>query len=216
MEEQPRDAENTTRAFFKEYMVNRNVEATLDWLMDDVQWIGTGKGEYSCGKEQVLKALDQEFSLDPDAYQIIWEDIKESRLTSDCAVMQGRLTVVRILSDGKNFAMGVRVTSTCVRTAKGFKVASIHASVPADFQEEGEFFPLSFAESVSEEYARRMGRSALELLGKMLNLPEPPKRMESFDISNTGKSDIVASMVVYSGTRPLKSAYRRFRIQSLE
>ena len=90
MEEQPRDAENTTRAFFKEYMVNRNVEATLDWLMDDVQWIGTGKGEYSCGKEQVLKALDQEFSLDPDAYQIIWEDIKESRLTSDCAVMQGQ------------------------------------------------------------------------------------------------------------------------------
>ena len=136
--------------------------------MDDVQWIGTGKGEYSCGKEQVLKALDQEFSLDPDAYQIIWEDIKESRLTSDCAVMQGRLTVVRILSDGKNFAMGVRVTSTCVRTAKGFKVASIHASVPADFQEEGEFFPLSFAESVSEEYARRMGRSALELLGKTI------------------------------------------------
>ena len=168
MEEQPRDAENTTRAFFKEYMVNRNVEATLDWLMDDVQWIGTGKGEYSCGKEQVLEALEQEFSLDPDAYQIIWEDIKESRLTYDCAVMQGRLTVVRILSDGKNFAMGVRVTSTCVRTAKGFKVASIHASVPADFQEEGEFFPLSFAESVSEEYARRMGRSALELLGKTI------------------------------------------------
>ena len=168
MEEQPRDAENTTRAFFKEYMVNRNVEATLDWLMDDVQWIGTGKGEYSCGKEQVLEALEQEFSLDPDAYQIIWEDIKESRLTSDCAVMQGRLTVVRILSDGKNFAMGVRVTSTCVRTAEGFKVSSIHASVPADFQEEGEFFPLSFAESVSEEYARRMGRSALELLGKTI------------------------------------------------
>ena len=56
----------------------------------------------------------------------------------------------------------------------------------------------------------------LELLGKLLDLPAPPKRMESFDISNTGKSDIVASMVVYSGTRPLKSAYRRFRIQSLE
>ncbi len=59
MGKQPRDAENTTRAFFKEYMVNRNVEATLDWLMDDVQWIGTGKGEYSCGKEQVLEALEQ-------------------------------------------------------------------------------------------------------------------------------------------------------------
>ena len=56
----------------------------------------------------------------------------------------------------------------------------------------------------------------LELLGKLLDLPAPPKRMESFDISNTGKSDIVASMVVYSGTRPLKSSYRRFRMKELE
>lgn len=56
----------------------------------------------------------------------------------------------------------------------------------------------------------------LTLLEKMLDLPSPPKRMESFDISNTGASDIVASMVVYSGTRPLKSAYRRFHIQTVQ
>jgi excinuclease ABC subunit C len=56
----------------------------------------------------------------------------------------------------------------------------------------------------------------LELLRKMLRLDAAPKRMESYDISNTGKSDIVASMVVYSGTRPLKSAYRRFRIKELD
>nr|WP_325238223.1 excinuclease ABC subunit UvrC [uncultured Oscillibacter sp.] len=56
----------------------------------------------------------------------------------------------------------------------------------------------------------------LELLTKMLDLPAPPRRLESYDISNTGGSDIVASMVVYSGTRPLKSAYRRFRIKDLE
>ena len=49
----------------------------------------------------------------------------------------------------------------------------------------------------------------------MLHLAQPPKRMESFDISNTGSSDIVASMVVYQGTKPLKSAYRRFQIKEL-
>ena len=67
------------------------------------------------------------------------------------------------------------------------------------------------ATSVEERTAH-----TLELLQKMLDLPAPPKRMESYDISNTGKSDIVASMVVYSGTRPLKSAYRRFRIKELD
>ena len=55
----------------------------------------------------------------------------------------------------------------------------------------------------------------LEALQKMLNLPQPPRRMESVDISNTGASDIVASMVVYQGAKPLKSAYRRFQIKEL-
>ena len=55
----------------------------------------------------------------------------------------------------------------------------------------------------------------LEALQKMLNLPQLPRRMESFDISNTGASDIVASMVVYQGAKPLKSAYRRFQIKEL-
>ena len=55
----------------------------------------------------------------------------------------------------------------------------------------------------------------LALLQKMLSLPAPPGRMESFDISNTGSSDIVASMVVYQGTKPLRSAYRRFQIKEL-
>ena len=56
----------------------------------------------------------------------------------------------------------------------------------------------------------------LALLASLLGLSQPPRRMESFDISNTGKSDIVASMVVYSGVRPLRSAYRRFRIKELQ
>ena len=56
----------------------------------------------------------------------------------------------------------------------------------------------------------------LTLLASLLGVGEPPRRMESFDISNTGKSDIVASMVVYSGVRPLRSAYRRFRIKELQ
>ena len=52
-------------------------------------------------------------------------------------------------------------------------------------------------------------------LAAMCGLAAAPGRMESYDISNTGASDIVASMVVYAGARPLKRAYRRFRIKSV-
>ena len=40
--------------------------------------------------------------------------------------------------------------------------------------------------------------------------------MESYDISNTGASDIVASMVVYVDGRPLKRDYRRFKLKDME
>ena len=80
----------------------------------------------------------------------------------------------------------------------------------------------AMAQRNASEEAQRAASDAeraaytLERLAKMTNLPAPPERLESYDISNTGKSDIVASMVVYRGTRPLKSAYRRFHIKDLD
>ncbi len=54
----------------------------------------------------------------------------------------------------------------------------------------------------------------LRLLQEMARLPALPRRMESYDISHTGGSDQVGGMVVFQDGRPLKSAYRRFRIEN--
>ena len=54
----------------------------------------------------------------------------------------------------------------------------------------------------------------LVLLGKMLAM-EPPKRIESFDISNISGTDIVASMVVFQDGKPRKSDYKRFKVEGL-
>jgi len=55
----------------------------------------------------------------------------------------------------------------------------------------------------------------LTLLGKMLAL-EPPRRIESFDISNISGTDIVASMVVFQDGKPRKSDYKRFKLEGLQ
>ena len=54
----------------------------------------------------------------------------------------------------------------------------------------------------------------LALLGKMLAM-DPPKRIESFDISNISGTDIVASMVVFQDGKPRKSDYKRFKVEDL-
>ena len=56
----------------------------------------------------------------------------------------------------------------------------------------------------------------LEALGKMLDMETPPNRIESYDISNQGADDIVASMVVYVGGKPLKRDYRHFKLKDMD
>lgn len=57
--------------------------------------------------------------------------------------------------------------------------------------------------------------SGLSLLGKMLGIATP-MRIESFDISNISGTDIVAGMVVFSGGKPKRSEYKRFKIADLD
>ena len=56
---------------------------------------------------------------------------------------------------------------------------------------------------------------ALAELQKYLELPEPPNRIECYDISNTQGTAITASMVVFEQGVPKKAHYRRFNIRTV-
>ncbi|HSM70364.1 MAG TPA: excinuclease ABC subunit UvrC [Anaerolineales bacterium] len=56
---------------------------------------------------------------------------------------------------------------------------------------------------------------ALSELQEALDLPEPPNRIECYDISNTQGTAIVGAMVVFTQGVPDKKLYRRFNIESV-
>jgi len=58
-------------------------------------------------------------------------------------------------------------------------------------------------------------REILENLAEVLDLPQPPKRVECFDVSHIQGSDIVASLVVWEAGRMKKSDYRKFIIKTV-
>ena len=59
-------------------------------------------------------------------------------------------------------------------------------------------------------------KTALEKLAAVLELPEPPARIESYDISNLGNDDRCGGMVVFTDGRPDKQSYRLFKIKTVE
>jgi excinuclease ABC subunit C len=69
---------------------------------------------------------------------------------------------------------------------------------------------------VHQEATESASASALTELAAALDLPEPPHRIECFDISHIQGTNSVASMVVFVEGRPKKSDYRHFNIQAVE
>ena len=55
-----------------------------------------------------------------------------------------------------------------------------------------------------------------EALQDALSLPEPPRRIECFDISHIQGAETVASMVVWEDGKMKKSDYRKFIIKTVE
>jgi len=75
-------------------------------------------------------------------------------------------------------------------------------------------------ESLDQARARWMADSgkteaALEELQDALELPDPPRRIECYDISNIQGTSSVGSMVVFVDGKPRTTEYRRFRIKTV-
>ena len=79
----------------------------------------------------------------------------------------------------------------------------------------------SAALNAAEEVQRRTTAAqrqtkTLQWLQKALGLDRYPGRIEAFDVSNLGDDGIVAAMTVHAEGRPLKKAYKKFRIKELD
>ena len=71
-----------------------------------------------------------------------------------------------------------------------------------------------------ERLARESGRYAreeklLDELAQTLGLSQPPRLIESYDISNWGDGTSVCGMVVFEDGKPKKSGYRRFKMKTV-
>ena len=91
-------------------------------------------------------------------------------------------------------------------------------SAKREYEQAGNIFEEIKALSEVPKVARpaKADLEVLELLRRELSLPRLPVRIEGFDISNISGTDAVGSMVVFENGKPLRRAYRKFRIKTVE
>ena len=77
---------------------------------------------------------------------------------------------------------------------------------------------MEYLEKFSSLNKRKYERSegALIELAEILGLEKPPKRIESFDISNIQGVDSIGAMVVFTDGKKDKKEYRRYKIKTVE
>lgn len=67
-----------------------------------------------------------------------------------------------------------------------------------------------------DAFKKQANTRALEELQELAQLPEPPVRIEAFDVSNLQGTNIVASLVVWENGSLKSDDYRRFKIRDVQ
>ena len=103
-------------------------------------------------------------------------------------------------------------------TKKAGRRVKLHIPQKGEQKQLVEMCRTNAAEALAQATGRTTGRetSALDELRKLLNLQKTPEYIESYDISNLAGGENVAGMIVFENGRPLKNAYRKFKIKTVE
>lgn len=144
------------------------------------------------GSDDILAAFIQQYYLDSD----VDRHLPGSLLTSEAPT--DRLVLEQVLGERAGRKISI-VSKPRGERARWLTMAKENAGM-----------------ALTQQAAREqsLGRRLTDLQ-RALDLPEPPERMECFDISHTQGEATVASCVVFGPEGPIKSDYRRFNIKGI-
>lgn len=128
----------------------RNKDGILDYLTDDVIWIGTGGvHEERFSAQEVADLLDEDIRLSPSPYDMEYSSYHEVPLGPDAATYYIKIRFSQ--RDNPVLLIDTRCTFVSKRVGDVFKICSWHGSVACSAQTEEEYFPFTFIDNIMEK-----------------------------------------------------------------
>ena len=154
--------------FFQHYLTERNLEATLAVLTEDVVTVGTGEQEISRNKEELRELLLSEFEELPNPLEYEICDYMQNFSGGGSICTQLAVFNIRLKEENEITEIHSRLTSTCVKDGNEWKIASLHMSTPEHDQEKGAFFPLYYGKGVVGTLSKESEEKLTELVTNAL------------------------------------------------
>lgn len=153
--------------FFRHYLAERDLEATLSLLTENIVSIGTGAHEIAHNQAELRALLICEFEELPTPMKYEINNLTEMLLCADAGNVFADVRV-RMENNGAAMEMNARFTCTCARVDGMWKIACLHMSMPASEQEEGRFFPLYFGTGTAGTITTDSSAKLMELVSRTL------------------------------------------------
>ena len=153
------------QTFFWHYLEERDLQATLAMISDNVVSIGTGEQEIARNKEELTALMKLEFQEMPGSLHFQFTDYSEVPLGTDSYSIFARIHVQ--VEDGDDvIEMNTRFTGVLHLEDTVWKLLSLHMSTPNQVQEEQEFFPLRYGRAAIAKMSSESSARLMELISK--------------------------------------------------
>lgn len=153
--------------FFQHYLEERNLEATLELLTEDVFTIGTGEHEIAHDKNEFRRLLANEISQLPHPLEYEVFGYTEHAFGDDVINFLTELIMKLNPKDG-GLQMRCRLNGICIKQDGKWKFANLHMSTAEPEQKDESFFPLYFGRDTVHRMSAESSEKLMELISDTL------------------------------------------------
>lgn len=138
-------AKDVLIGFFDAYFRKRNLNESLPFLSENINWIGSSLKEYANNKAEITKLLNAWLLMDKEPYHYMISDFRENIVSENSSIFSLNLEISQ--ERDPQIKTRYHISSAIAMEDEEFRIMSVHCSIPSHILSENNLF--------SEEYQRK-------------------------------------------------------------
>lgn len=129
-------AKDTAQAFCRAWFEQRDVEAAIAFLSDDIDFVGTGEDEFACGRAEMTAYISQDIREMTEPFTCEMKVIHEQGVTAEVTHLSMEMAL-----KNRQYIWHLRTFFTLVWKGGNWEIKSFHAAEPGSSQRGKEHYP---------------------------------------------------------------------------